>query len=385
MGLLQPIGDGQSHLKAGFLGFAGAGKTHTAMLLALGVRKFFDLKGPIAMYDTEKGVDYIGPRVFRETGQKIVGVQSRSLDDLIAFTNECVKAGVSVAIADSMTHPWREVCRSALQEINARRKQKGQYPLKKLEFQHWGPIKDRWEVFTSLFLNSPLHMIVCGRAGYEYDFEQTDEDNHQKKELVKTGIKMKTEGEFGFEPGLVVEMSIEQNLDAQAKNRIINQATVLKCRFDVINGYTCDRPTFDFFKPHVQLLDPSIYAPLDTEAKTKLGLDEDGSDEARNEMRSREILAEEVKGLFTLYLPGQSAEEKKRKAQFLQQHFGSTSWTAVERMHSDKLKAGFESLKAALEAEVKTEAASQARIAEAIARKAPREEIDAIALDGVKR
>ena len=358
MGLLQPIGEGQGYLKAGFLGFAAGGKTHTAMLVALGVRQHFGLKGPIGMFDTEGGVEYVGPRIRKATGLPVVGVKSRSLDTLIQVGREAEVSDISVLIVDSVTHVWREVCKSALEEINARRKQRKQYPIQKLEFQHWGPIKDRWAEWTDLYLNAKLHIIICGRAGYEYDYEQVGEDS-RKKELVKTGIKMKTETEFGFEPSLLCEMEQEQEMQGDGTTRIFQRATILKDRFDVMQGASMRNPGFDFFLPHIELLTPATHTAIDTTTKTRLGLDEDGSDDAQREMRSREILAEEVKGLFTLYLPGQSAEEKKRKAQLLQQHFGSTSWTAVERMHSDKLKAGFESLKATLEAEVKTEAAAQ--------------------------
>ena len=40
--------------------------------------------------------------------------------------------------------------------------------------------------------------MIAGRAGYDYDYEQREDGTG--KDLVKTGIKMKTEGEFGFEP-----------------------------------------------------------------------------------------------------------------------------------------------------------------------------------------
>jgi hypothetical protein len=44
-------------------------------------------------------------------------------------------------------------------------------------------------------------VIICGRAGYEYDYFEDDEG---KKQLEKTGIKMKAETEMGFEPSLLV-------------------------------------------------------------------------------------------------------------------------------------------------------------------------------------
>jgi hypothetical protein len=67
------------------------------------------------------------------------------------------------------------------------------------------PIKTIWNSrWAGKFLNSPLHFVIAGRAGYESDIEENEETH--KKELTKTGIKMKTEGEFGFEPSLLIQM-----------------------------------------------------------------------------------------------------------------------------------------------------------------------------------
>ena len=42
-------------LKGGFLGETSSGKTTTAMMLAIAVRRHFKLDGPISMFDTEGG------------------------------------------------------------------------------------------------------------------------------------------------------------------------------------------------------------------------------------------------------------------------------------------------------------------------------------------
>src|SRR5688572_2391631 len=268
MALLEEFGNEQAYLKAGFLGFAGTGKTYTAADLAIGVRAHFKLEGPIAFFDTETGSSYVGKRLYDRTGVKPLRRVSRSLDDLITVVKECVARKVSVLLADSMTHVWREVCESALREINEARHRHAQennylhkfYPLRRLEFQHWGPVKDKWNQFTDLYLNAPLHIIICGRAGFEYDFEENEDG---KKELVKTGIKMKTEGEFGFEPSLLIEMIREWEQGEQ-----VRKALVLKDRFDIIDGKVFTNPTFDNFLPHIEQLTPGSHTGIDMTAKT---------------------------------------------------------------------------------------------------------------------
>ena len=80
-----PLGGGVGYLKAGFLGFNKSGKTFTAAGLAIGTRKTLGMKGNIAMFDTEASAQYVAPRVKKETGKELIGVQARSLAEMIEF------------------------------------------------------------------------------------------------------------------------------------------------------------------------------------------------------------------------------------------------------------------------------------------------------------
>lgn len=364
MSLLQKLQNGPGYLKAGFLGFQGSGKTWTSMLLAIGTREHMKQTGPIAMFDTEGGSDYIQKNVESITGQALVGVKSRAFDDLMTVTRECIETGVSVLIVDSVTHIWREVCEAYLKEINdARRRQAEEknwsFKSKKaLEFQDWSHVKSLWSKWTDLYLNAPLNIIIAGRAGFEYDM-QTNEDTN-KKELIKTGIKMKTESEFGFEPSLLVEMEREQ---VGGNNGTFDQkirATVIKDRFNLINGSTRlfqpnkDRKTelkavMDFFSPHISQLIPKNHSQIDTQVKTFTGADEEGNTEWAREKKTRTILSEEIQGILVAKFPGQDAESKKTKAELLFKYFNTRSWTAIENMSSERLRDGLSSLKAELE------------------------------------
>ena len=117
MGLLTTLGKGQGYLKAGFQGFGGSGKTHTAPTLAIGTRKFFGLKGPIAFFDTEGGAEYVAPMILKGTGLDPVGLRSRSIDDLLGVTQECIDGGVAVLLVDSMSHIWKDVLDAYLRRI----------------------------------------------------------------------------------------------------------------------------------------------------------------------------------------------------------------------------------------------------------------------------
>lgn len=343
MGFLQSLGGGTGFLKAGFLGFAGSGKTHTAMVLAQGLRQHLNLAGPIAMFDTETGSDYWGPRVKEATGQDLVGIRSRSLSDLMGAAKECEETGVAVLIVDSITHVWREVQSSYLAQINQVRKAKNQDPVSRLEFQDHGKIQDKWSVWPDFYLNSKLHIIICGRAGYEWDYEEREDTSGKvKKELVKTGTKMKVQNEFGFEPSLLVEMEKVQLIEnGKLSKAFVRRATILKDRFDELDGEQADNPGYDFFRPFVDKLVPGAHSPVDVALKTDYGLGQDGDSQRERERKLRVILCEKIQGALLERWPGQTAKEKQAKLAAIKQAFGTSSWTEVEtRISSEDLKAG---------------------------------------------
>lgn len=354
MGLLQTLGQGQGYLKAGFQGFQKSGKTYTAILLAIAARQKFGSKSQIAFFDTEGGSEYVAKLVKRLTGTDLVGVRSRSFNDLLATAKEAQSAGIEFLIVDSVTHPWREVCEAYLKKVNMERAVKGLKPRTKLEFQDWNPIKNTWSQWTDFYLNSKMHIIICGRAGYDYDYEINDETG--RKELIKTGTKMKTETEFGFEPSLLVEMEGEQKRNGTIE--VIHRAVVLGDRFGEMDGKTIVFKSLGdkqkelaevakFFAPHLNNLVPGAHAPIDTEIKTDMPVDEQGQDEWAIERKQREILAEEIKGEFVKAgLSGTGKDETKKRIELMEEIFGTTSWTYIsEKTASIKMRDGLEALR----------------------------------------
>lgn len=348
---LDELGTGQGYLKAGFLGFQKSGKSWTAIALGIQCWKFFGSKGRLVFFDTEGGSEYVAGMVRRLTGRALLGKRTRAFADLMTVTRDLQED--DIFIVDSITHPWRELCESHLASVNKMRAKKNLPPRAKLEFQDYSALKQKWSDWTDFYLNSRVHIIICGRAGFEYEMETNEETN--KKELVKTGVKMKTESEFGFEPSLLVEMERQQMLGD--KTEIVHHATVIGDRFNVIDGKQISfrgglaeakavEAVFEFFKPHIALLMPGGHAPIDTALKTDTGVTEDGDAEWQRERRTRTILCEEIQGEIVAHIPGQSAEDKKAKSNLLLEIFGTRSWSAVENMDSEALRKGLERTKA---------------------------------------
>jgi hypothetical protein len=221
-------------------------------------------------------------------------------------------------------------------------------PRLRLEFQDWNILKPYWAKWTDFYLNSKLHIIICGRAGYEWDFSAPDEETG-KRELMKTGIKMKTEGEFGFEPSLLVEMEREQKFSG--KTEIIHRATVIGDRFGIVDGQQMDNPDFNFFLPHLQKLKPGTHAPVDVALKTDTGVDMEGQDEYSRERKQREIKCEEIQGELVRMWPGQTVAEKKAKLEVIELAFGTRSWAKVETFNSGILSAGLAKIRELVQTE----------------------------------
>lgn len=341
MGLLQELNSGPRYLKAGFLGFNKSGKTYTATVLAAGVRNHFKDDRPIAFFDTEGGTDYLKDTILKLTGRSAIGLKSRSFDDLIAVGREAETAA-SVLIVDSMTHVWRELCDAYMKKLNDQLERQNKSPKRRMELADTMKVKELWSAWPDFYLNSKLHIIICGRAGYEWNMVENDETG--KKELTKTGVKMKVESEFGFEPSLLIEMERVQEEDAKGKTLLKHQATVLGDRFGVIDAKTALNPGFEFFLPHVAKLD-GVHKPIDTTVKTDPPIDADGNDEWAREKKARAILCEEIQGELLRAWPGMTADEKKAKADAIERCLGTRSWTKVESMKSSDLRNGLEQLR----------------------------------------
>lgn len=341
--MLAPLDTGQGFLKAGFLGFPGTGKTYTSALLASLV---IPQGSKVAMFDTEGGSPYIAPMLRELCGAELVGVRSQSFDTLMDTAREVQAAGIPAFIVDSMTHVWRDVTDSYLREVNLQRKAAGRGPRNRREFQDWGPIKEKFKTWTDWYLNSPVHVLICGRAGYEYDLEKDEETG--KKELVKTGTKMKTESEFGFEPSLLVEMERIRG------EKILRTATVLKDRFGKIDGAVGQfgggtiaeqqAAVRGFFAGHLDMLQPGAHSPI-APAGSTFDVDETGAGESARRRREVEIVLDEIKEEMAALYPGQSAEHKKARADMAEEVFGTRSSERVATLSLEILRGGLEKIR----------------------------------------
>ena len=328
----------QAYLKAGMLGFAGSGKTFTAMNIATGLHDYIKSTKPIAFISTEPGIDFIINDI-KALGKSIVGGRSKAFIDLMSLCRKAEKTA-DILIIDSISHFYEELIKAYQQKSGRQR----------MRVQDWAPIKQEWAQFTDFFLNAKIHIIMCGRAAWEYDFKEDDEG---VTEITKTGTKMRTEKELGYEPSLLIEMERARDDSGAIGQAFRHKAWVLKDRFNQINGKSFDFETkngvflipkvFESFLPHISRLNlGGNHANVDVKASSKdLFINPESKS---NIFKRKEIALELIQNEITKRIPGRAAKDSQDKILLLEKVFKTNSWTAISDMHPDKLEVGLKEI-----------------------------------------
>jgi len=340
--------------KVGILGFAGSGKTRTATEIAVGLHKAIKSTKPIGFIDTETGSDFVLP-IFQKHGIEMLVSKTRAFKDLAEGLRE--GPGIfDILIIDSVSHFWVDIVESYRKKKNVNR----------LSFQDWGILKPMWSGdFATPFVTSALHIIVAGRAGFEYDYFEGDDG---KMELYKTGTKMKAEGEFGFEPSLLIEMERIKNPEANesyreaktkdakmkaakkmmADREFVRMATVLKDRSDIMDGKVFYNPSYEDFAPHWESINiGGEHKPLDAGDSTEL-FDKEGRPDWVIAKKRATIALEELKAELDKVYPSSSAKEKQARIKVMEKVFGTASTTKIEGISFGVLEQGLRRVKTLL-------------------------------------
>lgn len=327
--MFKKLANNRPFLKMAFEGFAGDGKTYTSIEIAIGIHKLISSKKPIALFDTEKALKSLSWRFDENNIEAVVNDENRSLAALSQAIKWCEEGNADILVIDSITHVWEEYLRAYMEEKKRNR----------LEFQDWGIIKPKWkQEFSTPFVMAKCHIIFTGRAGYEYETEVIKEEGRRdRKEIHKSGIKMKAENETAFEPDLLVLMEKKQDILTD-KKVIWREATIIKDRTTRIDGQTFKNPTFEDFYPAVKVL-------LDGVLRETHGVDipdtfEEFESKFSEVIKERDRIKAEIEGCFELMGLGTGAADKQVKAWTLNQVFGKNSMEMIEKKDIGTLRAG---------------------------------------------
>jgi hypothetical protein len=336
--MFKKLENNRPFLKLALEGFAGDGKTFTATEIAIGIHKLIKSTKPIALFDTERALKALKWK-FDENGiDSVIEDEERSLAALNKAIKWCEEGNADILMIDSITHVWEEFLRAYM---NRPDKNGNALKRSRLEFQDWGVLKPQWkEMFSTPFVMAKCHIIFTGRAGYEY----TDEKNEDtgKREIYKSGIKMKAETETAFEPDILVLMQKVTDLISDKKT-IYREAMVVKDRTTQIDGKTFKNPTFNDFYPAVKvLLDGTL---REVHGATIPDTFEEFELRFGQMLKDREVMIAEIEGCFQLMGLGTGAKDKQFKAWTLNQIFGVNSIEMVEKKSNPIIKVGLEKIK----------------------------------------
>ncbi|HUU53147.1 MAG TPA: hypothetical protein VMW44_00735 [Candidatus Bathyarchaeia archaeon] len=304
-----------SHLKIGFFGETGSGKTFTAAKVLSQFIKRYCPKKQLAFFDTEPAAGYVKDMVKEISGNDLLAIHSRSFSDLLEFAEICSKGG-HVALLDSATHPWRALVADYLAAKASRLPQADRNRVS-LSLKDWGPIKEMWGQFSERYCYDPIHWCLNGREGDKWDQVENDEGD---KEMQKVGVKMKTETETGYEPSLLIQMKLIDNK---------HYAFVVKDRFNVLTGQMSGPdPDIEFFMPYIEKLDLKAQ-PASLNKSDPIFVPKNGPswDQIKD---ARVAILENIKDDILLAYSGQTAQEKKAKVEALRGAFGTSAWTELE-------------------------------------------------------
>ncbi len=338
------IGNTKPYFKAAFEGFAGTGKTYTAAKIAIGLHKRVGSKKPVIIFDTEKAAKFL-KSMFAAEGIEVLVRESKSLADLKETMTRMREGASDVLIIDSISHVWEDFLKSYAEKVRRTR----------LEFQDWGVIKPTWKTeFSDVFVRDPYHIIMTGRAGYEYENEINKETG--KREIYKSGIKMKVEGETAYEPDLLVLMERMQEMEGGSIKKVTRQGIVIKDRSTVIDGKVFENPDFKDFAPAIDVM---LEAPekLETTAERDAGTLFRTEEEKYEWKQMKKRWLEEIENYLVSVWPGQSADQKKLKIDAVKYAFDTMSWTVVESLRPEALEAGFKRIQDFVQKHIQVEGA----------------------------
>jgi hypothetical protein len=164
----------------GIMGKQGAGKTKTAGKVAIGLVQHLKearhqlrrQAGRVLRYRNR--LRLLIPD-FEAAGIPLVVAKSKTLKPTCSRPWRWAEENCSALIIDSITHPYRELIAAYL------KKKKRTF----LQIDDWNYLKGDygWAQFTERYINSKLHIIMCGRAGD--DLEQYVDENG-KRQLEKS-------------------------------------------------------------------------------------------------------------------------------------------------------------------------------------------------------
>ena len=348
----QDAGHDVQYCKFNFYGKQGSGKSYQAAVVAREVAKRTGQR-EVYMIDSESGSDFVAD-LFQVDGITLKVLKTREFSVMV----DRIKALPSgaIVIIDSTTHYWQSVVNGYLAACRP--------PKQDVELKDWGPITKYWDKeFTTFYVNSPLHIMLCGRLRYEYDSTVNEKG---KLEFYRADTKMGAGGDIGYESNLIAHVAQVDNASAQLElHHTVSKEERAKTMDAIRHGLAIDfvltiekdrqrklqgkrfvfQPTGDdakdteavaaIFRPNIQwLLGNASHRGIQDAGETTERLADivpttEGLRQWKQDERKRAIALEELEGQMLKFFPGAQGKDKAMKIAVLEEQLGTRSWTKI--------------------------------------------------------
>jgi len=321
-----PLAAENHFIKMSIGGFAGSGKTRTASEFAAGIYKDLGLTGPILILDNELSARFLKP-FFNAQGIDVITKDTDTLGDVLTSFDFLEKKEVALVFIDSLTKMWYKFIRDY----------RANHSNRKMTLNDWGVVIPEWQdKFSDRLVKVKGNIVFTGRGGYEYDLEEVEEGGRTKKQFVRSGVKMKMQGETAFETDINIWMEAKEEMENGSVTKQWREAFIMKDRSTTIDGKTFVNPTYKDFKPVIDFLRTVPIGSLAGATDTRNLAPSDLYPEKRIE---REQALESIQASFDQLGISTGAADKKLKIDLWEMVFKTNSKSKVENMHLDRLKA----------------------------------------------
>lgn len=193
----------KAKLRLAILGPSGAGKTYSAIKIAMG------LGGKIAMIDSERGSGELYAHLCE---YDVCGlVPPFTPEKYIEAIHEAERAGYSVIIIDSLSHAWSGTG-GLLEDVD---KRKGQGN----DFTAWRTVTPRHNALVDAMLSSPCHIIGTMRTKQEHVLVDEVRNGKTVKVPKKVGLQPVQRDGLEYEFTVVLDVDLERHMASASKDR----------------------------------------------------------------------------------------------------------------------------------------------------------------------
>lgn len=352
--------------KVGIFGPQGSGKSTTTGLILAAYSAIYCNRAPVMVVDPEAAWPFLKRRIFDVEGIELILKPYRSFKGLRDSIREAEKLGCCAWGADPITLHWSEL-------MDTFKGKKGFVAI-----DQWQDIRKVWNDYVLEFLNTPMTCVAAGRLGNEFDEREEEvKDGEFRSKTVKVGTKFKAGGgeSFGYEPHLLIEMSLERKAKKKAgqerpgEGRMVHRADILKDRTWALNGLVMrwsDKAAYEkggyaqvwnSLRPHFNEVQATLGHAIVGGDDSAALVSTNGKSEWSERRERKEVLSAELHASMDMLWGGTAAAAKQMRMKVFEHVFGFKSKEAADAQPLEKIERGVRILQA-FENRVKREKAA---------------------------